>query len=150
MRSLQSWLDEYAQSHQNPQNKRIHFIAVPSIYFTVVGLLWSIPTPTWLAELGFVNGLSLLVVPIMLFYFTLSLRLGLLMSLFTGACVALLYAYQALGLSSVTAMCIAVFVVMWIAQFYGHKLEGKKPSFFKDVFFLLIGPAWIIHNISTR
>lgn len=150
MRSQQSWLDEYAQSHQNPLNKKIHFVAVPSIYFTVVGLLWSIPTPTWIAELGITNGLSLLVVPTMLFYFTLSLRLGLLMSLFTGACIGLIYAYQALELSSVAAMCIFVFVLMWVAQFYGHKLEGKKPSFFKDVFFLLIGPAWIIHQLSTR
>ena len=37
---------------------------------------------------------------------------------------------------------IGIFVVAWIGQFYGHKVEGKKPSFFKDLQFLLIGPVW--------
>lgn len=36
---------------------------------------------------------------------------------------------------------IAIFVIAWIGQFYGHKIEGKKPSFFKDLQFLLIGPV---------
>ena len=37
---------------------------------------------------------------------------------------------------------IGLFVLAWIGQFYGHKIEGKKPSFFKDLQFLLIGPVW--------
>jgi uncharacterized membrane protein YGL010W len=37
---------------------------------------------------------------------------------------------------------IGVFILAWIGQFYGHKVEGKKPSFFKDLQFLLIGPVW--------
>jgi uncharacterized membrane protein YGL010W len=43
-----------------------------------------------------------------------------------------------------------VFVVAWIGQFYGHKVEGKKPSFLKDIQFLLIGPAWLLHFIYRR
>ena len=39
---------------------------------------------------------------------------------------------------------IAVFVLAWIGQFYGHKIEGKKPSFFEDLAFLLIGPLWVV------
>ena len=45
---------------------------------------------------------------------------------------------------------IAVFVGAWIGQFIGHKIEGKKPSFFKDVQFLLIGPAWLMAFIYRR
>ena len=37
-----------------------------------------------------------------------------------------------------------LFVLAWIGQFIGHKVEGKKPSFFKDLQFLLIGPAWLM------
>ena len=37
-----------------------------------------------------------------------------------------------------------IFVIAWIGQFIGHKIEGKKPSFFQDLQFLLIGPAWLL------
>jgi uncharacterized membrane protein YGL010W len=47
------------------------------------------------------------------------------------------------GLSvPVWQVCVGIFVVMWILQFVGHHVEGKKPSFLKDVQFLLVGPAW--------
>jgi uncharacterized membrane protein YGL010W len=39
-------------------------------------------------------------------------------------------------------IALAIFVIAWIAQFIGHRIEGKKPSFFKDIQFLLIGPVW--------
>ena len=42
-RSMQDWLDAYGVSHQNPTNKAIHWICVPTIYFCVVGFLYSIP-----------------------------------------------------------------------------------------------------------
>ena len=45
---------------------------------------------------------------------------------------------------------LGIFVVTWIGQFYGHKLEGKKPSFFKDLQFLLIGPAWVFEKLAKK
>ena len=45
---------------------------------------------------------------------------------------------------------IVAFVILWIMQFVGHHIEGKKPSFFKDIQFLLIGPAWVIGFIYDR
>ncbi len=44
---------------------------------------------------------------------------------------------------------LAIFVIAWIGQFYGHKVEGKKPSFLKDLQFLLIGPAWVFEKLSS-
>jgi uncharacterized membrane protein YGL010W len=41
----------------------------------------------------------------------------------------------------------SIFVVAWIGQFVGHKIEGKKPSFFEDLQFLLIGPAWVVNSL---
>ena len=41
---------------------------------------------------------------------------------------------------------IIIFVAAWIGQFYGHKVEGAKPSFLKDIEFLLIGPLWVIEK----
>ena len=47
-------------------------------------------------------------------------------------------------------LAIGVFVVAWIAQFVGHKVEGKRPSFLTDLAYLLIGPAWIVAKIMRR
>ena len=48
------------------------------------------------------------------------------------------------------AVCLIIFVLAWIGQFWGHKVEGKKPSFLKDLQFLLIGPLWLLHFIYRR
>jgi uncharacterized membrane protein YGL010W len=45
---------------------------------------------------------------------------------------------------------IAVFVVSWIFQFWGHKIEGKKPSFATDLAFLLIGPMWVQRFVFAK
>jgi uncharacterized membrane protein YGL010W len=47
-------------------------------------------------------------------------------------------------------ICIFLFVVAWIGQFIGHAIEGKRPSFFKDVQFLLIGPLWLLADAYRR
>ncbi len=45
---------------------------------------------------------------------------------------------------------LAVFAGAWVGQFVGHKIEGKKPSFLKDVQFLLIGPAWLLSFVYKK
>jgi len=65
--------------------------------------------------------------------------------MFAGLCLVGNY-----FISLVFPLCpvsLLIFVIAWIGQFYGHKIEGKKPSFLKDVQFLSIGPAWAIHKI---
>ena len=150
MKPLQTWLDEYGESHQNHTNKLIHYLCVPAIFMTVIGLLWSIPFPIE-TDLSWVNWSTALLVPALLFYFSLSLVLGLGMLMFSAICVVFLMWWQANMPVSVLIMSGAVFVIAWILQFIGHKIEGKKPSFFKDVQFLLIGPAWIFcHFVPTE
>jgi uncharacterized membrane protein YGL010W len=48
-----------------------------------------------------------------------------------------------LGVSNTLWALVGIFVVAWIGQFYGHHLEGRKPSFLTDLQYLLIGPIWI-------
>jgi uncharacterized membrane protein YGL010W len=48
------------------------------------------------------------------------------------------------------AVSLIIFTGAWIGQFVGHKIEGKKPSFFKDLQFLLIGPAWLLSFIYRK
>jgi uncharacterized membrane protein YGL010W len=48
------------------------------------------------------------------------------------------------------AVSLTVFVLAWIGQFIGHKIEGKKPSFFDDLRYLLIGPLFVLAVLYRR
>ena len=149
-RSMQEWLDAYGVSHQNPTNKLIHWICVPAIYFCVVGLLYSVPSPF---ENGwFTNGwLAKIVIGLVaLFYLRLSLTIMVGMMLFSVACLLLAGWLDANVPWPLWAISLGLFVLAWIGQFYGHKVEGMKPSFLDDVQFLMIGPAWLMSFIYRR
>lgn len=144
------WFEEYGKSHQNAINKAIHWVAVPSIYLSIIGLLWSIPTPAAVSGLPFVNWAVLAVALVSVFYLRLSVPLALGMLLFSLACLLLVNNYSQAGHWPVWQMSLMIFIVMWIFQFIGHRIEGKKPSFFQDIQFLLIGPAWLLHFVYKK
>ena len=131
-RSLEQWLSEYAVSHQNLINKKIHWMAVPTIFVRILGMGMSL-------SVWFTLVLSALV---LLFYMQLSTPLFLAMGMFILICLSVMAALP-IGFK----VWAAVFVVAWIGQFVGHKIEGKKPSFFEDLQFLLIGPAWVVNSL---
>jgi uncharacterized membrane protein YGL010W len=145
MRPLQSWLDEYGESHQNGFNKKVHFICVPLIFFSVLGLLASIPLPHfyWNSDGYYFHLGTLALVLGLLFYLRLSYTMFLGITLFGLLCLEIIQQLHSAGISLFISSLV-IFVLAWIGQFYGHKVEGKKPSFLKDLQFLLIGPAWII------
>ncbi|EKF75724.1 hypothetical protein A11A3_02607 [Alcanivorax hongdengensis A-11-3] len=142
-RTMDDWLDAYGESHQNPTNKKVHFVCVPVIFFTVVGFLWAIPVPGLMAALPGLNWASLALALVTLYYARLSLPIAIGMLVFSLLCLGLLALMEGAGLS-VGWVCLGLFVVAWIGQFWGHKVEGKKPSFFEDIQYLMIGPAWIM------
>ena len=149
MKSMQDWLDEYGESHKNGFNKTIHYICVPAIYMTVMGLFWAIPSfpidgPNWF------NWATVVAIPALAFYFRLSLVVGIGMTLFTFAIAVFLIWWESSMQMTVLMMSVVVFIVAWIMQFIGHHVEGKKPSFFKDLQFLMIGPAWILCHLLTK
>ncbi len=149
MKTLNEWFEEYSVSHKNLTNKKIHYICVPLIFFSVVGLFMSIPSQILnpLASIHpiLANWAFIVLVFVLFFYFRLSIAMGLKMLVFTTICLIGNYIIaQSLPLFWFS---IAVFTIGWIGQFYGHKIEGKKPSFIKDLQFLLIGPAWVIHSV---
>jgi uncharacterized membrane protein YGL010W len=149
MRSLSDWLDEYGASHQHPTNKRLHWLCVPPIVLGVLGLLWSVPVPAFAAVSPWLNWATLAAAAALLYYLWLSPRLtaGVLV-----AFVALLLLVRALARLPwpLWETSLAIFIVAWIGQFIGHALEGRRPSFFKDLQFLLIGPLWLLAAAYRR
>ncbi|ELR8704177.1 DUF962 domain-containing protein [Vibrio vulnificus] len=140
MRSLEQWLDAYGESHQNSTNQKIHTFAVPGIFFSIVALIWSLPSlPLPVLSLNWVWVVAL---PVWWFYYRLSLSVFLMMLGYTLASIALAWSVELLGMP-LAEMAVGLFIVLWIFQFVSHKIEGKKPSFFEDLKFLLIGPVWV-------
>jgi uncharacterized membrane protein YGL010W len=150
MKTPAQWFAMYAESHQNDLNKKIHFICVPVIYYTIIGLLLEIPTSlienTLQLDLPLVENWAVVVAFIVLiFYFLLSFKIFVRMVIFTALCIALNQWID--NFLNNFQISIGLFVIAWIGQFYGHKIEGKKPSFLEDLQFLLIGPAWVFEKI---
>jgi len=151
MKTMQQWFDEYSVSHQNEINQKIHFICVPTIYFSIVGLLMSINTTFLQKIIGLNNPLienwaSILAIFLLSFYLRLSFTVFLKMFFFTA--LSIFINYYIGSVVNVLYFSMILFVIAWAGQFYGHKVEGKKPSFFKDIQFLLIGPPWVFEKIK--
>ncbi len=143
-------LAEYGVSHRNGTNKLIHWFAVPMIVWTVIALLWSIPVPSAFAAVPYLNWCTIALLLTIIYYFYLSAPLAIGMILYCLIAIVLTAWYDANGPTPLWQLALAVFVVAWVAQFIGHHIEGRKPSFFKDVQFLLIGPAWLLHFLYRK
>ena len=154
MRKIDKLLAEYGESHQNATNKAIHWICVPLIFWSVVALVSAIPPGFLTSILGegnlFASWAVVLMALAMLYYISLSFTLSIGMLLVSVACIAIIQWLARIDIAPIWAIALIVFVVAWIGQFYGHKVEGKKPSFIKDIQFLMIGPAWLMHFIFKK
>jgi uncharacterized membrane protein YGL010W len=136
-RNIDLLLAKYSESHRHPTNELIHFVCVPVIVFTLLGILWAIHP---LVALG-------VVAAAMRYYFMLSRPFAYGMLALSALMLAILALMPPL---TVLPLSIALFVVAWIGQFIGHKIEGKKPSFLEDLRFLLIGPLFVLGFLYRR
>jgi uncharacterized membrane protein YGL010W len=148
-REVDRWLGNYSEDHRNPTNILVHWICVPLILWTAVALLWIVPVPALIGRAGLWAGIAMFFA--LSFYLRLSRPLGFAMLIaFIVLGVITEFLYRALGPTNLMWLAIGVFVAAWIAQFVGHKIEGKKPSFLTDLAYLLIGPAWLVAKIMRR
>ena len=136
-RKVDALLAHYGESHQHPTNELIHFVAIPLILWSIVGLLFALHP--WVAYAFLAASL--------VYY----LRLGSMafvvgMAVWTALSLALVFAAGPL----LVPLAVGVFVVAWIFQFIGHKLEGKKPSFFEDIQYLWVGPLFVLSKLLER
>lgn len=135
-RSLQSWLDEYGVSHRNRRNILIHKICVPAIFWSLLGFFFGLPYPA-----AHIAGFAI-VLGGLIFYARLGLKAFGAMLIVVSLCL-LSYQFLIARGAPLWQISLSVFAVAWIGQFIGHKIEGKKPSFFQDLQFLMIGPLWV-------
>jgi uncharacterized membrane protein YGL010W len=136
VRKVDQLLAHYGESHQNPRNEVIHFVAIPLILLSLVGLLYA--AHPWVAY-SFIAAS-------MVYYARLSLVFLVAMALVSAIGVLIV---QAMG-GLVLPVSVAIFVIAWIAQFVGHKIEGKKPSFFEDLQYLWVGPLFVLSKLFSK
>src|SRR5690606_31375886 len=117
--------------------------------WSVIALLWCIPAPGTLFKPGFWAGLAMLAAT--LFYYRQSRPLGLgVLAMFVLMALLSMYLFQTYGVGTLLWAGIGVFVVAWIGQFIGHVYEGRRPSFFTDLTYLLVGPAWVLSKLYRK
>ena len=148
-RPIDRWFAHYSGDHRNATNQRIHVFAVPAILWSVIALLWCIPSPgTWFRA-GFWAGIAMFAA--WMFYYLASRPLGFgMLAVLVALAWLTRWLYDGLGTSQLLWLAVGVFVVAWIAQFVGHKVEGRRPSFLTDLTYLLVGPAWLLSKVYRR
>jgi uncharacterized membrane protein YGL010W len=148
-RPIDRWFAHYSDDHRNATNQHIHVVCVPLILWSVIAMLWAIPSPAAMFNDGVFAGVAMLLAA--LFYYRQSRTLGLGMAIaFVVLGLATRFLHGMLGGRGLLLLGVGVFVVAWIGQFVGHKLEGRKPSFLTDLTYLLIGPAWVLAKLLRR
>jgi len=151
MRTADQWLSEYGASHRNPINEALHWICVPVILWCVLGLLWITPFPSGIrAAIPWLNWPTFISLFAILYYALLSVRLALGIAPLLALMLLSLDALSRNTVAPLWLICVTLFVLAWIGQFIGHAIEKKRPSFFKDVQFLMIGPMWLLANVYRR
>ncbi len=135
-RRVDQLLAHYGESHRHPTNERIHYTAIPLIMLSLVGLIYALHP---LAAYAFIAA-SMVYYARLSWVFFLTMLAG---SALVLALVHFMGEYR-------VALCAGIFVAAWIFQFIGHKIEGKKPSFFEDIQYLWVGPLFVLSHLFNR
>jgi uncharacterized membrane protein YGL010W len=149
MRRIDTLLDQYSSDHCHPTNQLIHVVCVPAIVWSVSAMLWTIPVPASWFKPGTWCAFAMFLAWVWYSRLSRNLAIGMLLCFF----LALLlnrWLMDSYGMRTLLYAGIGVFVLAWIGQFIGHKIEGKRPSFFTDLVYLLVGPLWTLNKFYRR
>ena len=132
MRKIDSWLEEYSESHQNTINKMLHWFCVPAIVLSILCLLWTVPCPAIFQSFPFLfNWAIVLMVLVTIYYIRLSKTLALGMIVVNIMIAVVIYDLNQ-KFESLWMIAICIFVIAWIGQFIGHRLRrsgrNRRPG----------------------
>ncbi|MAF82104.1 MAG: hypothetical protein CMK52_04285 [Proteobacteria bacterium] len=136
MTVLTRLLESYEKNHQNPVNEVIHIIAIPMIMFSILGV-----------TAAFDIFLEYILVGIVFFYY---LKLSKIAALLMLVWLLIYLGLVALLKPHIIEISISLFIFGWVLQFLGHFIEGKRPSFFEDLRYFLIGPLFVAQKLISK
>ena len=135
-RRVDQLLAHYGESHRDGRNELIHFVAIPLIMLSLVGMMYAAHPYLAYAFVG----------ASMVYYARLSLVFLVTMLVWSVLTFAVIFAMG----SNVLPISASIFIGAWVLQFIGHKLEGKKPSFFEDIQYLWVGPLFVLSRLFLK
>lgn len=156
MKKIDTLLEAYGESHQTALNKKIHYVCVPAIFFSLLGLIYSIPVYKLFTSMlepsvtKHINLATVLVVFGIIYYLSLSIKLAVSMFFLSLLALGIIHLIEISQIAPLWLVMVIIFVIAWAGQFIGHQHEGKKPSFLEDIQFLMIGPAWTLSHLFDR
>ena len=136
MTVLTRLLESYEKNHQNPVNEVIHIIAIPMIMFSILGV-----------TAAFDIFLEYILVGIVFFYY---LKLSKIAALLMLVWLLIYLGLVALLKPHIIEISISLFIFGWVLQLLGHFIEGKRPSFFEDLRYFLIGPLFVAQKLISK
>tara|TARA_B100000401_G_C52779074_1_gene707321 strand:- start:1104 stop:1565 length:462 start_codon:yes stop_codon:yes gene_type:complete len=148
MNNVNEWNEEYAKYHKNKTNKIIHWICIPLIMFSLLGLLSLMTLFTYNSVA--ISALWFFIIFAIGYYIKLSKSLALGMTIISICFIYFIELINQNFINQKFEIFLGIFIISWIGQFIGHKIEGKKPAFVKDLQFLLIGPLWLLSYIYEK
>ncbi|WP_460456239.1 Mpo1 family 2-hydroxy fatty acid dioxygenase [Arenimonas alkanexedens] len=148
-RPIDRWLSSYSGDHVNSTNQLIHLLCVPAIVWSVTAVMWVIPVPLALVNQGAWMAIGMFLAWAWYWRLSRPLAIGMLV-VFVAFGFLNRMLWMKLGSSGLLWLALGVFVVAWIGQFVGHKIEGRKPSFLTDLSYLLVGPLWTLEKLYRK
>jgi uncharacterized membrane protein YGL010W len=149
-RRIDRLLAAYDDGHRSLINRVIHWISVPVMVWCVLAFLSAMPFP---AALRMVPGLSWGVVGaalICLYYLVLSPSLAAGMAVFSLVCLVIAGVVARTDDTPLWQVALFIYVIVWVVQIGGYRLEARPPTFREDARFLVTGPAWLIAALFRR
>jgi uncharacterized membrane protein YGL010W len=147
LRPLDRWFAAYAEDHRHPLNQRLHVLCVPAIVWSIMALLYAVPTPAGfpaaLPDFGVAAAIAVVLAVGFWLWLSPPLGVGILACVAAGLAINEII-LQTLGMTGLLVTGALVFVIAWIGQFIGHHVEGRRPSFLTDLVYLMIGPPWVL------
>lgn len=134
---MESALIDYKKEHSNSNNQFCHYIGVPTIVFSILGML------QYLNIANFPLNLSLVAITIFTILYAQAYKRWSIMFLV----ISLIFYFVASAFSLMTH--VMLFVIGWIFQLVGHYIfEKNSPSFYKNFVHLYVGPLWLIAKLD--
>ena len=145
MSSLPTLLADYGVYHRDPRNRLTHYFGVPAIIYAVLIL----PALHAITIFGFTIAVDrMIVVPFVLFYLILDLRLGVLLAVLFALLCGAAEATTRLGATVCMMVAATVFILGWALQFFGHYLEGNRPALLTNLFQILVAPIYLTAELG--
>ncbi|MGI9260078.1 MAG: DUF962 domain-containing protein [Gammaproteobacteria bacterium] len=150
MRPVDEWLRLYDRHHADGAKQLLHWLMIPFIVTSVVGLLWALPVPTTFSDATPVlNWGTIFLMAAIVYYFILSISLAFgalpLIALVVWAVMWLERLQYPLWMS-----CTALLVTAWMGQRISHRGPGDRPSLIGDLQYVMLGPVWLVAALYRR